>query len=60
MARQPGGLSELDEAGVKAWDQTLSTVVDNTTIPKQVQAVADAKTPEVTGPDWPAYPARVE
>jgi hypothetical protein len=60
VAQQPGGLTELDEAAAKAWDQALARTVADIKMPRQVEAVADARTPEVTGPDWPAYPARVE
>jgi hypothetical protein len=60
MAHQPGGLTELDKAAATAWDQALAKTVAAIKLPRQVQAVADARTPEVTGPDWPAYPVRVD
>jgi hypothetical protein len=60
IAQAPGGLRELGDEGASAWARILTDAIKAVDPPSQLLATADARTPEVTGPDWPALPARIQ
>lgn len=60
MTQAPGGLCELCAEAAAAWDHLLAEVVAEVKPPPQALATADTRTQELTGPDWPAMPARIQ
>lgn len=60
MTQAPGGLQELNADAATAWDRLLAGVMAEAKPPPQALAAADERTPELTGPDWPAMPARIQ
>jgi len=60
MTQAPGGLRELCAEAAAAWDRLLAEMVAEVKPSPQALATADERTPELTGPDWPAMPARIQ
>lgn len=56
----PGGLRELDIDAAVEWDRLVAAAMLGANPPPQVLATADKRTPDLTGPDWPAMPARIQ
>lgn len=60
MTQAPGELRELGADAAAAWNRRLAEVLAQVKPPPQVLATADERTRELTGPDWPAVPARIQ
>lgn len=56
----PGGLREFGAGATAAWEQLLTGLIRGAKPPRQVLPTSDARTPELTGVDWPAMPARIQ
>ncbi len=61
--KEPGGLSTLGEAGSRRWsdrvERCVRTLAEEQPLGEHVLAAPDERTPEVTAPDWGAFPVRI-